>query len=265
MKFDQLCALVRHALMSKKYRNCEIDVLGSKDISEGFLSDIVFLQVNCENESGKTETLHLAIKKAVEIEQYRKELNFENIFKQECVFYEEIFPTLIEFQKQKGVKPLFNPFPRCYYSTLKSGKEMIILENLKVEGFELCDKHQPLSRKHIELGLESFAKFHAVSLSLKDQNPSKFEDITKKLENTFKLHFSGLAYEYLDILHRHNLDILLEKKETELHCKLENLLSRKHIVQQFLDFSEEATGCAVLSHCDSWINNLMFKHQVWNT
>lgn len=264
MNFEEFLQWVKQSLQEQGYRNIEVDLSGGKNITDGFLSDIIFIKVNCELENNQNVTLQLAVKKGVENIVVRKELEIESLFNQEIVFYEKIFPIFLEIQIQKNRVNIFNPFAKYYKSLINNGNELLMMENIKAKGFELSERCKPLSLRHVKMALETFGKFHAFSFVLNDQNPELFASITNDLKDTLIQHFdrSSLPYRQMQELHKHNLELFLRRNENDVYNKMHSFMNNENIVDHVLDIMEEKTLYSVINHGDSWINNLMFQHQV---
>ena len=57
-------------------------------------------------------------------------------FEREVEVYMWLVPRMQKLRKEKGLKPL--KFPKCVYGSMET--EMLIMENLKVAGFQLAGK-----------------------------------------------------------------------------------------------------------------------------
>lgn len=262
MQVNDLNLLLVQLLQQKNYKNCEIIYNSANEFGHGFLSNMTFVKVCCDTENGKKQNLHLAVKKSTDNEIFREALNIGNIFRQEEYFYDKLFPVLMQFQCRKGVKNIFNSIPKFYGTFIKDNIELIILDDLNSKGYSLCDRKKPMNLDHLKLALIEYGKFHALSLAMSHQEEKYFRNVNDKIENQIKDHFKRDIYWVIPTLFQQVLDLLQRRNENELYEKLKKLVAKKAITQQAIDLMEEKTPYAVISHCDSWINNIMFQYEV---
>lgn len=262
MSLFKVNTIIQKSLQEMHFKNCQIDFAEGQEIIAGHLSDITFLDVNCETQTDRKTVLHLALKSSKENEFTRDLLNLSNIFKQEILFYETVFPSFLEFQVHRGIKTIFNPLAKIYKCVVKKNIDLIMLENLKTSGYEVCDKRQPLSSQHLKLALVDYGKLHALSFAMRDQKPDLYQHITKDLKSVLKAHTLNVLSPFLPTLFNQVLDLLLKKQEFDVHSKLKHLLDHKKIIEQALQLYDENTTYSVVNHCDPWINNLMFQYEV---
>lgn len=89
-------------------------------------------------------------------------ITFLNSFAKEITAYNEILPQLEKvFQEQANTEVVFGP--KSYKSTIDSGCDTLILENLRPRGFKNCDRLQGLDKTHTEAVLKKLAQLHAAS------------------------------------------------------------------------------------------------------
>ncbi|XP_063932922.1 uncharacterized protein LOC135144775 isoform X2 [Zophobas morio] len=184
----------------------------------------------------------------------------KEVFLNEIYMYETIFPYFSKFQQEKGIKAPFDSFPKCYGSFTTENMEVIVLENLKRIGYELWPKRDPLSRKHIDMVVTQYGKFHAISLALQKERPAEFQEFVDTLTKLLK------KFEITD-----NVKTLLSTPVIESYELLKNDL-KNDILQKWKGLKDEVDsfykkspdtlpGLKVISHSDCWNNNFMYLHQ----
>jgi hypothetical protein len=109
--------------------------------------------------------------------------------------------------------------------------EVIVFENLKKDGYDLWPKKDPVTRRHLEIVVSEYGKFHAISVAMREQQSNKFSELTNLLGDHFK--------EFVEATDFVNL---FEKVLVEM---LENI-----------------DGLKVIIHGDCWNNNFMCKFEV---
>lgn len=153
---------------------------------DGFTSEIFRISIS-ENKS--VEKLELLCKVASISEKLGKEFFTDILFKNEALFYDNLMPTLAQFQKDKNLKKQdqFVAYPKCYGSIIddENHRYVIILEDLRPLGFEMWNKAKPTPIENARLTMRELGKFHGLSFALKEQNPDRFAEI-KRIRNIFR-------------------------------------------------------------------------------
>lgn len=80
----------------------------------------------------------------------------------EVEFYNKIFPELLKFQ-QKNTDDFLKAIPHCYLAR----NDLVILEDLRVRGFEMPNRQEGLTFEQTMAVLKELARFHSLSLSYK--------------------------------------------------------------------------------------------------
>ncbi|RZC41104.1 EcKinase, DUF1679, and/or APH domain containing protein, partial [Asbolus verrucosus] len=184
-------------------------------------------------------------------------------FINEIYIYKTILPIFTQFQRDKGIEDPFNSVPKCYGSHTTEDMEIIVFENLKKNGYVLWNKRKPLTRKHINMVVKEYGKFHAISVAMRDQQPEKFEKLAKRLHDTFK-----------KFVEKGNMETLFGTAIQDVYDALQNdlddiILSKwKNFRQQinfvFKELMQNVNGLTVVTHGDCWNNNFMFYSDVDN-
>nr|XP_053648462.1 uncharacterized protein LOC128699715 [Cherax quadricarinatus] len=182
------------------------------------------------------------------------------IFAKECNFYAEIIPALNAVLKGIGEKPL--RFPKCVYSSLEPGKEMIMLENLQEQGYSMQDRTVGIDAAHSLLVLQELARLHAASLLLQAITPHqplvhRFQALQKEWTKEFNLagDFGTFVGNYLDIA--------VEMFEKMGGCEEVVAWVRKIKPEAWTLYKQQLVATppfAVITHGDCWINNLLFRY-----
>ncbi|XP_017785309.1 PREDICTED: uncharacterized protein LOC108568622 [Nicrophorus vespilloides] len=218
---------------------------------EGYVSFITRVDVH-----SKEKDLHLIVKCAPKSDEFRSMFPVRKTFEREIYFYENIYPTLKEFQKEKRIKDYFDSFPKFYKSSLKEKEELIVLENIRLHGFQLLDRKMQFDDAHLQMIFQEYAKYHAISFALQYCDPEKYYDLSKDLHDMFtpgifSFDFFGMFGSCLD-----HIDKLYEDEEIKRdinHLKDNVLKYFEHIVNN-------KGKRVVITHGDCWSNNMMFKY-----
>lgn len=141
--------------------------------------------------------------------------------------------------------------------------ECLLLEDVGIRKFRMIDRRTEIvTIDHAQLYLKALAKYHAISLALKDQQPKLFHEISSNLHDIFnRRDYKGLREFYA---HQANniMDMVMSDKNAEyLLAKLRNFFE-KDILDVVVDCIEnEATEHAtVISYGDAHQNNTLFSY-----
>lgn len=176
-----------------------------------------------------------------------------------------MLPYFREFELSKGViteENGFNEYPKCYGNVSDDLSECIFLEDLSVRGFSIIDRYtEEITAEHVRLAMQALAKFHAISFALKDQHPEKFNEFASQLEEIFIRQDDVFLREYFDKNKESIINVLSSKEDVHLLAKIEKLFEKNPIdvAAECLDLKSTGAG-AIISHGDSWQNNLMFRY-----
>jgi hypothetical protein len=240
--------------------NISVEIVGNSEKGDGFVGDIIFVHVTGIGRDGSVEKYNLVLKCSKNIEMLREKMSMKNIFINEICFYNTTFPTFIRFQNERGVEQPFDSVPKCYGTFIGNNKEIIVLENLKKSGYALWDKKIPMTRKHINMVVKAYGKFHAISVAMKDQEPEKYQQLIDSFKtfsengiNVKRLFGKTLEEVYNLLKGELNEDIL--DKWGNFKGNLESGLE---------EVRENFSGLQVITHGDCWNNNFMFHIDVSN-
>ncbi|XP_068894809.1 uncharacterized protein [Tenebrio molitor] len=137
--------------------------------------------------------------------------------------------------------------------------EVLVFDNVKNAGYSLWNKKKPWTRKHINMVVEEYSKFHAVSFAMQDQHPEQFEELSSGLQEVFKMFLKSNG---LDGMFMKCIDEVSDLLKGDLD---DNILStwknfKSQIDYIFYDMCKEPDVKKVIIHGDCWNNNYMFKY-----
>ncbi|KAJ3666352.1 hypothetical protein Zmor_001798 [Zophobas morio] len=238
--------------------NLSLHIVGNSEKGDGYVGDIIF--VTLTSEKGKSNPEYsLVLKCSKRSQVLRDSAPVKEAFINEIYIYEKVLPAFTQFQTAKNIRNPFNSVPKCYGTLVTDNMEIIVFENLKSKGYTLWDKKKPLTRNHIEMVIEEYAKFHAVSIAMNDQQPEKFGQLIDGFVDIFKCFLESTDCE---TLFGNNVDDIHGLLKDELDDKTLDVWKsfRKQINYIFTEMIQEMNGVKVIRHGDCWCNNFMFKH-----
>lgn len=170
-----------------------------------------------------------------------------------------------EFEESKGViieENGFSEYPKCYRTLDTEPNECLFLEDLSQRSFSIVDKStETLSADHVNLVMRTLGKYHAISFALNDQQPEKFKKLASNLKEMFLESTDDTFQQYFNKQAHTALDTVTSEEDIHLHTKLKKFLEKEAMDIMMETLNLENIGSAVvISHGDTWQNNIMFKY-----
>lgn len=228
---------------------------------ENYGSDMLAINVIVTRSSNNTEeTLDLVAKLPPTSAFLLDLFNSPVSFKKEIQFYNSMAKEFMKLQIESGIN---DPqlVPKFFGGRLGlkpdkfDGQAVILLENLKCNGYITEDRIFGLDKKHTEFAVKRLARMHALVIALKLKKPQLYKNITTELlveivnETTENCLNDMMQKILFDLQNMEEIKPYIDsiKKSIE-YCK-ENQNSKE---------VEEPWGTMI--HNDFWVNNMMFKH-----
>ncbi|XP_046489895.2 uncharacterized protein [Neodiprion pinetum] len=217
-----------------------------------FMSMVKRISAEGKRGDGSPYEISLITKKILDNKCHQMVFKSFEIFSNEARAYKALSQLLGKDQ---------NLIPHC----LHADDELIILEDLKHQGFKMLDKKQGLDIEHAKLVMKALAQFHAASLNLEYNEPEKYAKIRSEIKEVLfpadKDHegiksmitaLPNLMMFYLKVSatpeddHAKEMAYFEDKSE-----KMYNILKEVIKPKKF----------AVMCAGDCWITNLLFKYK----
>lgn len=277
LKSDDLNKWIFECLKNENIENYTIEVLGTTKKGDGNTGDITFVRVKGNGKSKNYESVGNANQdNLVEIElafkSSRKHMTSDALlaeaYERENLVYKTIFPKFYKFHTEKNIdtnkslQSYFDFIPKCYKVLKFEDINILCLENLKTKGFLLHSRNEPMNSEHIRRGLQNYAKLHAVSLAMRDQDRAGFTQLTQNMKPHMMISFVVLEHWKTMVTKLFNKTFsLVNELDKELCSKLEKIFESgiDKVIKETLEKNVEEE---VILHSDCWNNNYMFKYQV---
>lgn len=181
------------------------------------------------------------------------------LFEREVYVYNDVLPMFKQFQIERNISMNdgFFEYPKCYMAVADATKDhyVIIMENVKIAGYQLWDKMKPVDFDTSSLLLASLGRFHGLSFALRDQKPElfkKFLDLKDILGTMVESpNITNMMISSIDKA----IDILIHDDEINLLKKIKE--NYKPLIKKM--FAPNVAGrFAILAHGDCWNNNFCF-------
>lgn len=125
--------------------------------NDNFISDIYRLTIKFDLIGTEDQSIDVIMKVSFNVVSEIKELS---IFRREQLVYEDMIKSFEEIWTENGYNIKFAP--QCYKVT-EVPCEIIVLEDLKVDGYQMISKQRGLDLQQTKIVLSKLAKFHAAS------------------------------------------------------------------------------------------------------
>ncbi|CAH2010624.1 unnamed protein product [Acanthoscelides obtectus] len=250
---------LNEALADEHFVHFEVKLGSGTEKGDGFVGQIIFVTVEGVSKNDKPKKLELVLKASKDNQAFREDMG-ALAFEKEMHVYEKVFPTFEGFQNQHHVRTPFTAYPKCYKCLKLHKKEILVFENLRPLGYELHNKKICLNLDHTRIVLQEYAKLHALSFALKDQNKKKFDDLataSKDLWVDFLSKPSTLSN--IDKSIQSTLRLLKDREDPQVYGKFAEILKggTDKLVKLFGTVDEQS----VWLHGDCWNNNFMFQYK----
>lgn len=249
---DEIKTFVTEILSKNNFApTSEIKYYPGSEVGEGYGSKTIAVDITDE-----TKSLNLFLKCPLTVIKHQ---SFNAIYATEIKWYKTIYPAYRKFLTEKNTKNGFINVPMCYGVLEKSGYESVALENLRKRNFKLFDKSKFMNDEHLKLTLETFAKFHAISFALKDQQRQAHDYFIGDRPNIIvALDVLGYDKVILNMVKQFVAQLdPVEDKDILERC---NDVPSK-VIDQFLNMEKYLSDYSILTKGDCWINNMMFLYE----
>uniref|UniRef100_A0A336LHU0 CSON001338 protein n=1 Tax=Culicoides sonorensis TaxID=179676 RepID=A0A336LHU0_CULSO len=273
LNWENLPVIAKRALQivstDQGFVTYHIDIESGSKLGDGYMSIIIRATINGTKGTPEgveiKDVIHsftVLCKMQVESKARREFTNSTSAFKREILLYTEYLPALEKLQLAYGINgdEGFYNYPKCFYAEFDEETEdaILVMSDLRDEGYKLANKYKPLDLDVIEIVLKGLGRLHALSFALQIKRPDifkKFEaldDIMSKImvqpqskqmwDSVFPAAINSLQGKYPNIVSK--LEFLRDNIENEFMY----LVDRKNSGQY-----------SVVGHGDSWTNNFLFK------
>ncbi|XP_070495481.1 uncharacterized protein [Chironomus tepperi] len=182
------------------------------------------------------------------------------IFERECLLYEDVILSLEKIWLEKAGE-VIQFAPKCL-KIESNPYEIIVLDDLKVNGYEMMDRKIGLTAGQTKLALTKLAKFHAAS-AVRYQKDGILQDCLERMKSITP-EMKRPEREKLGItlmqLYQALIDYLRKYGDCDEYADKILCWNKDKILHNWIRVVEPMKcGMVVLTHGDYWLNNLMFK------
>ncbi|XP_049763829.1 uncharacterized protein LOC126092335 [Schistocerca cancellata] len=240
------------------FKILSVDVQRATAPGDNYLSEVYRMTVHLEhNVKQYKRSVSLIIKCLPDSEVMKTIAQDMQAFEQETLMFCETIPAMSKILEEAAPGKYTQLSAKCF----ASGREpvsYVVLEDLKARGFALAKRCKGLDLAHARLVVRKLAEFHASSVRLYEQRPSALDRY-----QTFRM-FEGDMAKHLEPYVKQGCKLLADQLET-----LEKSYSKyapkvralsENIFPRLLELVKRKGKFRVLTHADTWVNNIMFKY-----
>lgn len=234
---------------------------------EHYGSVMLAIETKVKRINGEQEKLHLVAKLPPVNDLLKLAFDIKVTFKKEVIAYTKSIPELLKLQKEYNVEKkiyMDNLFPTCYAARISLCEDsdevdddaVLILENLKLQGYKTEDRLVGFDLDETRLVVRNLATFHATAIALKILKPDKFEETVRRalVQNN---GLEQLPSEVGEAFH----NVIMEVANTieDLSPYLESLqkIVDYYAIHPFVNRPPPKEPWGTIQHCDFWTSNTM--------
>ncbi|GJQ76124.1 hypothetical protein Trydic_g1872 [Trypoxylus dichotomus] len=254
---------IEELVQAREIVDYKIDVESGTKKGDNYLGVIAKITITGKKDD-KDINLHWIAKNAPQVKSFRELAGIESIYCREIYVYRELFSIFDKFQNERNILKPFVNYPKLIGTYLEPFQEVVIMEDVKFNGFTLRNRKLTLDFEHVKLVLKTYGKLHAISYAIKDQEPELFDRLKKNMVESFvnelpKEAFSAREEQFcarsLEVLDRDPTKYDLERK---IFSKYKER-SFDYILETLRRSYEDPYS--VFGHGDSWVNNIFYKYE----
>ncbi|KAG0720160.1 hypothetical protein GWK47_006935 [Chionoecetes opilio] len=183
------------------------------------------------------------------------------VFMKEAQFYQKIVPLINTELEATGQEPL--RLPTWYVNHLVEGKEIIVLKDMRPDGFKMFDRLKGMDVVHVSLVLQELARLHATSTIVQAKMSEPMEVTYDFLQKDYG-DYSGAAYErFFETVFASNMETVAKMAEKvggyDTVVKWLNSNAAQGL-DMVLGCLKKSPPFDVICHGDCWNNNILFKY-----
>ncbi|XP_034487244.1 uncharacterized protein LOC117791567 [Drosophila innubila] len=191
----------------------------------------------------------------------REAYKSDRLFRNEVEFYTKIMPELNKFQASKtGIgAAVFNSIPKCFTAR----HDLLIMEDLRVRGFEMSDRHKGLSMEETQSVLLQVAQFHALSLAYKFEHPLEFTKMCSLIsEGIFCTANTSWYKNYYERLTKNAIKMVSDvlPADSKYMQALRSFAESSSFFAQMVQLASAESPLSAICHGDCWVNNFLYRY-----
>jgi hypothetical protein len=134
---SEITSWLSEALKNADLQDLSVNILSNTEKGDGYMGDIMFVHATGATKQDSSKEYNLILKCSKRSQALRETIPVERASLTEMSVYNNVIPTFVKFQKDRGIHTPFDSIPKCYGTFTGQNVEVIIFENLKKNGYDL--------------------------------------------------------------------------------------------------------------------------------
>ncbi|PSN55206.1 hypothetical protein C0J52_00622 [Blattella germanica] len=233
-----------------KYEMAESNTRGG----DSYLSSLFRLKIE-GTANGKTHVVPVIIK------ALPKNIGRRKTFRSTEFFENEVLTKLMAFQEQRKPKNPFKEIPRCFYALADGNNDFVAMEDMSVHRYASAERMEGLDFEHSAHILQTLARFHALSLAMKDQDPDGFKVLGNSVKETYwhenyKSWYLGQLKKFCNIA----MDAISKEYPNSIYEEKLRKFTDDTLYDRLTEMAVGKEPNAVIGHGDTWAPNFLFRY-----
>lgn len=233
----------------------------------GILASVTLIGKRITPGTGALEPAQLSLVCKMAPTKTARRHGFDSItlFKREAHMYGHVLPQLRAFEREKGlsVAEQFTAYPKCYAILTDDANDqyVIIMEDVRASGYAMWNRSEPLPMDYVLRLLDQLARMHAISFALQDQRP----DIYESFKQVTDVVTDFVKSQTMQAVIKASFARCRQAVDNQRHIEMVDDICANNERYFVESLSQEYAGAYVgIAHGDCWINNLLFRKEVFS-
>ncbi|XP_044728469.1 uncharacterized protein LOC123292033 [Chrysoperla carnea] len=251
---------IHEIIDEEQFQEYQIQIDNGSKNGDNYLGYIYRVYVLGTDKNRNTKELNLILKCSPRMGVLPTITPVNEIFQREILMYNEFLPLLFKIQDQWHFGNGFNQTAKLYKASAVKNDEYLVMENVKLNGYQLQNRQLPLDYRHCKIFLKQLAYYHGLTLILKHDN-----------EQLFKYYANLVTDKH--IMKVSDFDMIKEQNVMMVEKALKTLDPQSVAYKRYKEYAEISFDritefsktdindeISVITHGDCWINNMLFQY-----
>ncbi|XP_069936135.1 uncharacterized protein [Cherax quadricarinatus] len=201
--------------------------------------------------------VHHLVAKFYSLDLMNREIDkWMNTGQKEYLIYTKIIKELNEFQADRAPDEPGISIPHLIYGRCAGNENVLLMENIKIQGYNTVDKRKGLDFEHLKVCIEHISRVHALSHAFYKEKDFRgkypcFQSTSEQLK-----FVKPIVAAVIDIIITF-FRTLDDKKDVTRRLEA----CKQNLLDKYLAILLDGERITCLIHGDYWINNIMYKYK----
>lgn len=140
---------------------------------------------------------------------------------------------------------------------------LLLLEDLRVRGFEMPDRHKGLSVQEVKSVMVQVAQLHALSLAYKFEHPLEFTKMCSQIsEGIFCTANTSWYRNYYEMLTKNAIKMVSDvlPADSKYLQAMRNFAESSSFFGHMVELASAKSPLSAICHGDCWANNFLYRY-----